>query len=236
MVDSDDNSQKENPAQEQEPIKADEPSAKEASETSAEMEEAALLDHLAASREMAVGDNDPITIVERVYQLWWRWADFQLYIITPTIQEISPPVIIPPEHLPHSEEYEFVYPIIDEGFRLRTSKAENMYSAGMSMCKLYYTIEKMIFLLVERLKASGISTETEVQIAFGGHELAQRKAFESVINLVYNVVVTNFDPGSWGERYLEMVKRLADKGYGYPPQAPRNTYRHPPTSGKTLKQ
>ena len=44
------------------------------------------------------------------------------------------------------------------------------------------TIEKMIFLLIERLKSGGISEETEVQVAFGGHELAQRKGFESIIN------------------------------------------------------
>jgi hypothetical protein len=255
MVDSVDDSQKENPAEEQEPIKADDLPAKDAAEKvqehpaeepeplKAEATEIAAIekdespgDDAALLGEMAADDNDPITIVERVYQLWWRWADFQLYIITPTIQGISPPVVISPEHLPHSEEYEFVYPIIDEGFRLRTSKAENMYSAGMSMCKLYYTIEKMVYLLVERLKAGGISTETEVQVAFGGHELAQRKAFESIINLPYNVVVTNFDPGAWGERYLEMVKRFADKGYGYPPEAPRDIYRHPHTPAKTPKQ
>ena len=93
------------------------------------------------------------------------------------------------------------------------------------MCKLYYTIEKMIFLLVERLKTGGVAAETEVQVAFGGHELAQRKGFESIINLSYNVVVTNFDPGVWGDHYLKMAKRLADKGYGYPSEAPRDTYR-----------
>ena len=107
-----------------------------------------------------------------------------------------------------------------------------MYSAGMSMCKLYYTIEKIIFLLVERLKTGGVSTETEVQVAFSGHELAQRKAFEIIINLNHNVVVTNFDPGIWGERYLQTVKRLADKGYGYPLEAPRDSFRqsHNPKS------
>ena len=100
-----------------------------------------------------------------------------------------------------------------------------MYSAGMSMCKLFYTIEKMIYLLIERLKTSGVDAETEVQVAFGGHEIAQRKAFESIINLTYNVVATNFDPGVWGERYLQTVKRLADKGYGYPSEAPRDNFR-----------
>jgi hypothetical protein len=101
-----------------------------------------------------------------------------------------------------------------------------MFSVGMSNCKLFFTIEKIIFLLIERLKAAGINQETEVQVAFSGHQLPQRKAFESIINLSYNVVVTNFDPGSWGERYLKSVKDIAGKGYGYPAEAPRTPYTH----------
>lgn len=166
-------------------------------------------------------DDNPIAIIERVYQLWWHWADFTLYIVSPTIVAIDPPIIIPPEINPETKEREFVYNISDRGFSLSTSKGEEMYTAGMSMCKLFSTIEKMIYILIERLKSGGISEETEVQVSFGGHELSQRKAFESIINLAYNVVVTNFDPGEWGERYLQTVKRLADKGYGYPRPAPR---------------
>lgn len=173
---------------------------------------------------------DPVLLIERVYQLWWRWADFELFIISPTIDIISPPLVIEPELISGSE-YEFVYPIHDHGFKLTTSKARDMYSAGMSNCKLYYTIEKMVYLLIERLKTGGVSSEEEVQVAFGGHELAQRKAFESIINLNFNVVVTNFDPGLWGERYLQTVKRVADKGYGYPSETPRETFRQ--THGAT---
>lgn len=180
----------------------------------------------------AADEEDPISIIEKVYQIWWHWADFELFIINPTIDVIIPPLIIPPEPLQNSQELEFVYPIRDYGYKLSTSKGEEIYSAGKSMCKLYYTIEKIIFLLVERLKTGGVSTETEVQVAFSGHELSQRKGFESIINLHYNVVVTNFDPGAWGERYLQIVKTLADKGYGYLPPAPRDNYRqsHSPTS------
>lgn len=170
--------------------------------------------------------DDPVTLVERVYQLWWHWADFELFIVNPSIPLISPPLLIKPEILSDSGQQEFVYTIHDYGHKMSTSKGEDMYTAGMSMCKLFYTIEKMIFLLVERLRSGGVSEEAEVQIAFGGHEIAQRKAFESIINLKYNVVVTNFDPGRWGELYLENVKRIAEKGYGYPPEAPRDNYRH----------
>ncbi len=168
--------------------------------------------------------NNPINLLERVYQIWWHWADFHLYILSPHI-ESTPPVFIMPQEISEAGELEFVYPIRDTGAKLSTSKGEDMLSAGMSMCKLFYTIEKMIYILIERLKSGGIDMETEVQVAFGGHELAQRKAFESIINLEQNVVVTNFDPGPWGERYLENVKRVAAKGYGYPSRTPRQSYR-----------
>jgi hypothetical protein len=168
--------------------------------------------------------NDPYILAQRVYYIWWHWADFHLYITSPHIDTLHPPILIEPETIPGTNEKEFVYPIYDAGDRLSTSKAQDMFYAGNSMCKLYYTIEKMIHILVERLKSGGIASDVEVQIAFGGHQLAQRKAFESVINLNYNVVVTNFDPGEWGEAYLQTVKRMSDK-YGYPPESPRDTYR-----------
>ncbi|MGL5741178.1 MAG: virulence factor [Legionella sp.] len=176
--------------------------------------------------------NDPVSIVDRVYQIWWHWADFHLYVITPFIEIISPPKLLKPELIAGTQEYAFVYPIHDAGSKLSTSKGEEMISSGMSMYKLYMTIEKMISILVERLKSEGVSIETEVQVAFGGHLLAQRKAFESIINLAYNVVVTNFDPGAWGERYLQIVKQNADK-FGYPPEAPRDTYKQPHKSSPT---
>ncbi|HBI22423.1 MAG TPA: virulence factor, partial [Legionella sp.] len=168
---------------------------------------------------------NPATMMENIYQLSWRWADFHLFIINPTFEHLVPPILIQPETIPGTNELEFVYPIHDHGCTLSTSKGNEMYDVGLSMCKLYYTIEKIIYILVERLKGGGVDTKTEVQIAFDGHELAQRKGFESIINLNYNVVITNFDPGLWGERYLQIAKRLADKGYGYPPESPREIYR-----------
>ncbi|GGI88969.1 virulence factor [Legionella impletisoli] len=175
-----------------------------------------------------VQQNDlaPDTLLERVYHLWRNWADFHIIVVKPTLSIISPSKVILPEKTDDSSELEFVYPIHDAGYKLSASKAEDMFSAGMSMCKMYYTIEKMIYLLIERLKNEGIDQEMEVQVAFDGHQLCQRKAFESIINLPFNVVVTNFDPGLWGEQYLQTVKRLADKGYGYPSEAPRDYFRH----------
>lgn len=168
--------------------------------------------------------NDPLILVERIYQLWWNWADFHLHVISPHIDSIYPPIILPAESI-SADEKEFVYTIHDRGDKLSTSKGEEMFQAGKSNCKLFFTIEKMINILIDRLKAGGIDMETEVQIAFSGHQLAQRKAFESVINLSYNVVVTNFDPAAWGEQYLQSVKRVADKGFGYPSETPRQNYK-----------
>lgn len=163
--------------------------------------------------------------VAGVFLLWWHWAYFEITVTAPTFPIYNPPKILVPQPIPSSDDLEFVYDIYDFGNKLRTSKGVEMYSAGMSMCKLFYTIEKMIFILIKRIKDEGISTDTEVQVMFDGHLLAQRKAFESIINLNYNVVVTNFDPGVWGERYLEIVKRLSDRGYGYPSEAPREIYK-----------
>jgi hypothetical protein len=179
-----------------------------------------------------MGDIDPLEEANRLvemaqiaYRMEWRWASFELYVISPTIEPITPPLVILQEPLPSGRSEEFVYPILDYGFKMSTSKASDMFVSGMSMCKLFFTIEKMIYLLIDRLKSGGIGTDTEVRVAFSGFSLAQRKAFESIINLSYNVVVTNFEPGDWGEHYLQTIKRLADKGYGYPPEAPRDIYK-----------
>lgn len=163
--------------------------------------------------------------VAGVFLLWWHWAYFEITVTSPNFPSYYPPKIVHSELISGTDEYEFVYDICDGGYKLSTSKGEEMYSVGMSMCKMFYTIEKMIHILVKRIKGEGISTEAEVQVTFDGHLLAQRKAFESIINLNYNVVVTNFDPGVWGERYLEIVKRLSERGYGYPSEAPREIYK-----------
>ncbi|MDF1646459.1 MAG: virulence factor [Legionellaceae bacterium] len=196
-----------------------------------DMSDEALIQVMEAQRAALVnGDFDLLTPIEIVAVLWWRLADFHLYITSPLFERFLTPKVLLPEQLPNSEQYEFVYPIVDFGDQLSTSKGEDGYAAGFSMCKLYFTIEKMIAILIERLKEGGTDEQAEVQIALGGHEYAQRKGFESIINLKYNVVVTNFDPGDWGEKYLENVKQLSEKGYGYPSEAPRDTYRQPSIS------
>ena len=87
----------------------------------------------------------------------------------------------------------------------------------------------MVAILVERINADAANLEpdAEIRVAFYGHELAQRKAFESILNLQENVVVTNFDPGEWGERYMNTVLTMVEQGYGTPNASPRKTYRGP---------
>lgn len=171
---------------------------------------------------------DPIGRVEILYQLWRSYADFHIYLVKPALAPISPPLVIPPEPLSEGEGLEKVYTIYDFGFKLSTSKAEDMYSSGMSMYRMYNTIEKMIAILVDRVMSQdGITSETEVQISFVGHELCQRKGFEVTINLPHNFVVTNFDPGEWGNWYLKMVKSMGER-FGYPSQSPRDTYKKLP--------
>lgn len=163
---------------------------------------------------------DIIQMASLVYLLWWNWADFSLTVVSPTMKTFEKPKILKPGK-------EFVYTIHDFGNRWTTSKQADMFAMGKSMCRLHYTIEKIIDLLIQRLKSMNIDDKTEVQVLLEGHELAQRKGFEVIINLAYNVVVANFNPGPWGEWYLRTVKNLSDKGYGFPSPAPRDTYKNP---------
>ncbi len=177
-------------------------------------------------------DLDLLGQVTGIYQIWCNWAYFELEILTPSVLPYDVVTIIEPEIVSETNELEFVYPIFDYGNILSTSKGSEMYTVGASMCKFYYTIEKMIGILIQKIKSGG-EGEIESEVSFDGHQLGQRKAFESIINLNHNVVVTNFDPGEWGEKYLQIIKRLADRGFGYPPEAPRYNYRS--SGGKMAK-
>lgn len=178
---------------------------------------------------------DPKALENAIYQIWWRWSDFEIIVSSPKITEFTSPIRIEPETVAGQDEPEFVYPILDFGNKLSTSKQTELLSAGLSMCKMYYTIEKIIDILIQRLQKEGIAPETEVQVMLNGHEITKRKAFESIINLDHNVVVANFDPGAWGEKYLRVVKRLGEQGYGYPTKAPRDIYKRPPKISRMSK-
>ncbi|MCC5791250.1 MAG: virulence factor [Legionellaceae bacterium] len=170
-------------------------------------------------------DNDPMLRVVALDSINAFRAWFSLHVISPYIEPIRPSIIHMPDSLEDREqEAEHVYPIIDTGDSLATSKAEEMFHAGFSHCKLYYTIEKMLWLLHERLRSGGIGSEDEVQIAIHGYQSAIRYAFASVINMQENILILNFDPGNWGEQYLEVIKRMA-QNYGFPAASPRDMFR-----------
>ena len=130
--------------------------------------------------------------------------------------------MIPPEFNPVTKRDEFVYPIVDHGYYLSTSRGEDIVLGLRTMTKLHNTIEKMIRLLMDKLEGAGVPPAQEVQVQFQGHLLAQRKAFESILNLSENVVVTNFNPGEWGDKYMKTIQLLAEKGYGVPKTSPRS--------------
>ena len=200
----------------------------------AENPDIALLKEIeAAGLRFTLADDevyDPLLIMDRFYHLWREWADFHIYMIEPIVSATQP-VMIEPALLEDSGAVEFVYPIQDAGNRLSTSKGVEMYTAGMSMSRLFNTIEKMFAILIERLEAQGATVDTDIRIAFGGHQIAQRKGFEVSLNLEHQVIVVNFDEEDWPKRHIAVLKNLVKKGFKAPTKAPRYSFRYPP--GKT---
>ena len=175
-------------------------------------------------------DNMVSEPLEGMYYLKQSLAYLEIKIEDSFFQLTEIPVVYKPESLVDaSEQLEFVYPIYDYGDRLLASKGSEDLFAGQSMIKMFYTIEKMISILYQKIKdkeeESG-ETRSEIKIYLDGFELCLRKAFEVIINLPENWIVMNYDPGEWGNRYLEILQKLFDKGYAYPPPAPRDYYRY----------
>lgn len=177
---------------------------------------------------------DEALLMEAVNYLWILWADFSVYINEPYVPMESEPTVIEPEFDSKTNTYEYVYPIYDYGDHLTTSRGKDMIKGSRSTGKLFMTIEKIITIMISRIRKhqqelgeedqgdEGSSAQgPESRVAFAGCILGQRKAFESIINLKDNVIVTNFDPGAWGQRHLQNIKTIADRGYGFPKPAPR---------------
>jgi|GEM_PF-3784171 len=169
----------------------------------------------------ALYDKDTDLLPEYLYYLWTVWADFHLYIVLPYVPANHPPVLIKPEYDQKNRQYENVYPIVDHGYSFSTSRGEEMVTGASAMGKLYNTIKKMIVLMTERLKQhQGNEGEGESafepKVAIFGHELGKRKAFSLILNLEANVIVTNFEPGEWGERFMKNIREMVEQGYGYP--------------------
>lgn len=151
---------------------------------------------------------------EDVEYLWGLWADFSVYLVYPRIRKQFPPKRMFPE------KDEFSQPVLDYGNELKTSRGEELFKGNRTFGKLMNTVEKMIDTIVDRAvtefnedEGGGSATTPEIQVAFNGFESLQRRAFRLCIESEQNVLVTNFDPGEWGERQLRCFNELVNKGY-----------------------
>jgi hypothetical protein len=182
---------------------------------------------------MAASREEVSILSDYLQYLWMIYADFQLMIVSPFVDTLEPPVLIPPEYDKENKIYENVYPIMDHGYAFRTSRGEEMVLGTTAMGKLYNTIHKIIQLVMKRLKeGSGgeekMNPDTEIKLALFGYELGKRKAFALSMDLEENVNIVNFDPRVWGERFIANLKNMIASGKGYPKDLKRVSERVSP--------
>lgn len=164
---------------------------------------------------------EDVGMLQDVYYLWILWADFHLFITKPFVTP-RPVKIVEPGKDPQSGLPEDVYPIYDYGDVFRTSRGQDI-AKGMRVTRKYLnTVDKIIRLASQRAKEvedeTGVGeAEPERRVAFRGHEIGQRKGFISAINHDKQMVVVNFEPGEWGERYLSVLDELIKRGYAERP-------------------
>jgi hypothetical protein len=158
---------------------------------------------------------EPLDIERALFYLWMTWADFHLTITWPVVKRLEPPILHLPKEL-EDGQVENVFTIVDSGSMLSTSRGEDAFVASSGLSKYYNTIDKMIRLLLDKLKEGGVGTEDEVRVAFRGFDLGCRKAFEAILNLEENVLVVNYDPGRWGDLYMKNILEMVERGYGMP--------------------
>lgn len=158
-------------------------------------------------------------LMQNVYYLWLLWIDFHLFINSPYIPPQYPPKVIKPGDFSENSN-EHVYTIYDYGDHFSTSVGDSLAKGSRSTGKMLNTILKMMRLLVKRVKevdpeagTDAAGDEMAIRVAFDGHEIAQRMAFKQCVMHDMNILVTNFDPGEWGERQLRTMEHLAEKGF-----------------------
>ena len=158
------------------------------------------------------------------------YADIEIQVASEEFKFQEKPSIYKPEPTIEDEKVkEFVYDIFDFGDRLVASKYDETQPLDANMLKMYFTIEKMITIWSEKIKAVNDKLDEPINdwvFLIEGHELCKRKVFEVVINNLDNWVIMNFDPGNWGNTFLNGLKLLNDKQFPYPPPSPRDFYRH----------
>lgn len=188
-----------------------------------EQEFADLQDELAAYDDDLPGIYDAVdelSLLKDVYYIWILWADMHIHIIDPYVAPAFPPKVIPPG-TDNEGNPEHRYKIYDFGDHFSTSVGEELINGTRATGKYLNTIEEMVRLTTERAKAIQAEDgetgeggeEPEIRLAFAGHEIGQRKAFKECIMSQENIVVTNFEPGEWGEQQLRNMEYLAERGF-----------------------
>lgn len=173
---------------------------------------------LLSSRQAMLASN-----LEAIYYLQTLWADFHICVIQPTLETSIEVKIILPSYDSISGLKEYVYSIMDQGYVLSVSRAQDMFRGVRSTAKFFDTITKMVKLLYHRIinasdgesgdSSGGIANQATTLIAFQGHELGKRKAYELLMSLDLNVKVTNYHPGKWGELHLLALEGMQEKGH-----------------------
>lgn len=182
--------------------------------------------------------DETTTLPAYVDYLWMIYVNFQAMIVSPFVETIFPPILIPPVYNKDTQAYENVYNIYDHGYSFSTSRGEESALGTTAMGKLYNTIQKIIHLIVQRLKekAGGegaFNPQDEIKVALFGHEFGKRKAFALAMDLEANINIVNFDPRIWGERFINNLKNMIASGRGYPTDLKHVSERVAPEGGLT---
>ena len=155
--------------------------------------------------QMNVNWLDPnldLSFMHNLHYISSLWADFRLYITQPKPPAKQPAEVIEPEYSIANGQNEWVYPIVDYGYKLSTSRGKELLDGYRSMGKLLNTVEKMIKIAMNRarIQGGGIGkNEVDMKIAIYGHEIAQRKAYEQCLQNE-GIHLENFEPGEWENR------------------------------------
>lgn len=158
--------------------------------------------------------------------LYLLWADFHICVIHPDLDMPAKIAVIAPDHDEMTGIAERVYPIIDQGYILSASRGDDVLRGSTSTAMFFDTITKMVKILYQRIinknngdsdGESGNGSQTNnpetILIAFQGHEIGKRKAYELLMGLDIKVQVTNYLPGKWGALRSATLKEMHGRGY-----------------------
>jgi hypothetical protein len=189
--------------------------AEETSELESQFEEIKIA--AGEAQDVMIAD---VSLAQSLYYILLLWVDFHLYISSPYISPQQVPTVIKPGMKSDQDETECVYTIYDYGDHFSTSVGDRLAMGTRSTARMFNTVIKMMDLVVKRVKevdsnagSAEAGEEQAVRVALDGHEIPQRMAFKQCVMHELNILVTNFDPGVWGERQLRVMEHLASRGF-----------------------